>query len=165
LIDEESRHTIRHTNRLHEAELAAASFNDRLAVWLTHGLSSMSCAYLFSIIATIGLLGLMGSLNPFTFLLATWLSQQFIQLVSLSILGVGQRVIGRRQELQADETFLTSKQSFADIELILRHLDEQDEKIVETTQQVQALLTILREKELDSQMATHDDGHGRGRPA
>lgn len=138
------KHLVMHPTRMHAAELAAAGFNARLAVLLTRGLSSMWCTYLFTCIAFVGLLGLLGWLNPFTFLLATWVSQQFIQLTSLSILGAGQLVMGRHAELQADANYHTTNESFADIEMILHHLDEQDTLIKNTTLQIEALLTLLK---------------------
>lgn len=117
----------------------------------------MWCAYVFTVLAVIGLFGLIGWLNPFTFLLATWVSQQFLQLVFLPILSVGQNVLSRKQELQADEMFATSQKSFTDIEQIMRHLTAQDQKILEIEQinrQQLASLTALQ-AQLQAQLLTH----------
>ncbi len=73
-------HQPRNVNLLHEAEKAASGFNTRVAVALTKGTGTMWTAYIFTVLALIGLFGLLGWLNPFTFLLATWVSQQFLQL-------------------------------------------------------------------------------------
>jgi hypothetical protein len=95
----------RNVNTLHRAEQAAAGFNTKLALLITRGVGTMLCAYLFTVLALIGLLGLLGLLNPFVFLLTTWISQQFLQLVFLPILSVGQNVLGRHAELTADQTY------------------------------------------------------------
>jgi uncharacterized membrane protein len=115
-------HQPRNVNLLHEAELAASGFNTRVAVALTRGVGTMWTAYVFTVLAVIGLFGLLGWLNPFTFLLATWVSQQFLQLVLLPVIMVGQNVLGRKSELQADEQFNTTMSTYHDIEQIMQHL-------------------------------------------
>jgi hypothetical protein len=87
---EPHQHQPRNVNRIHEAEQAASGFNTRLAVVLTQGTGTMWTAYVFTVLAIIGLFGLLGWLNPFTFLLTTWVSQQFLQLVLLPVILVGQ---------------------------------------------------------------------------
>src|SRR6266852_1920723 len=89
---EPHQHQPRNVNLLHETEQAESGFNTRLAVALTKGVGTMWTAYIFTVLAIIGLLGLLGWLNPFTFLLATWVSQQFLQLVLLPVIMVGQNV-------------------------------------------------------------------------
>src|ERR1700693_2124911 len=84
--NEPHQHQPRNVNLLHETEQAASGFNSRLAVPLTKGVGTMWTAYIFTVLAIIGLFGLLGWLNPFTFLLATWVSQQFLQLVLLPVI-------------------------------------------------------------------------------
>src|SRR5258708_14930394 len=79
----------RNVNLLHETEQAASGFNTRLAVALTQGTGTMWTAYAFTVLAFIGLFGLLGWLNPFVFLLTTWISQQFLQLVLLPLIMFG----------------------------------------------------------------------------
>lgn len=124
-------HIARNSNLVHAAELATAGFNTRLAVLVTKWTGTMITAYLFTVLSIIGLFGLLGWLNPFVFLLTTWVSQQFLQLVLLPILAVGQSVLGRKQELQANEAYATTLKTFSDIEQIMAHLDAQDAKILE----------------------------------
>src|SRR5579864_6549961 len=87
---EPHQHQPRNVNALHAAELAAEGFNTRLAVVLTQYTGTMWTAYIFTVLAVIGLFGLLGWLNPFVFLLTTWISQQFLQLVLLPVIMVGQ---------------------------------------------------------------------------
>ena len=93
---EPHQHQPRDVNRLHEAEQAASGFNTRLAVALTQSTGTIWTAYAFTVLAIIGLFGLLGWLNPFVFLLTTWISQQFLQLVLLPVILVGQNVLGRK---------------------------------------------------------------------
>src|SRR5487761_1381077 len=115
-------HVPRNTNAVHADE---QTLNTRLAVFLTR------------------LVGLLGFLPPIVFLLATWLSQQFLQLVFLPILSVGQNVLSRKQELQANEMFSTSQHSFSDIEQIVKHLDAQDAAILAISQKIDMTTTRL----------------------
>src|ERR1700693_5011408 len=111
-------HKVRNVNRAHAAEIAAAGFNTRLAVELTRSVGTMWTAYIFTTLSVIGLLGLLGLLNPFVFLLTTWISQQFLQLVLLPVIMVGQNVLGRKAELLAEEQFTTTQETYDDIQKI-----------------------------------------------
>jgi len=123
-------HQPRNVNALHAAEQATAGFNTRLAVVLTQYTGTMWTAYIFTVLAIIGLFGLLGWLNPFVFLLTTWISQQFLQLVLLPVIMVGQNVLGRKTELQADEQFNTTMSTYHDIEQIMQHLSAQDAELL-----------------------------------
>jgi hypothetical protein len=131
-------HEPQNVNMLHEAEQTMAGFNQRLAVMLTGWVGSMECAWIFTGIAIIGLLGLLGLLNPFIFLLMQWLSQQFLQLVLLSVIMVGQAVLGRKSSIMADEQFHTTQDTYEDIKDIMKHLSAQDQKIVEILEHLEA---------------------------
>jgi len=133
-------HVPRNTNAVHADE---QTLNTRLAVFLTRLVGTMPTAYVFTFLAFVGLLGLLGFLPPIVFLLATWLSQQFLQLVFLPILSVGQNVLSRKQELQADEMFATTQHSFSDIEQIVKHLDAQDAAILAISQKIDTTTTRL----------------------
>ncbi len=148
------QHTPRNVNYVHAAEIMAAGFNTRLAVWLTEHVGTMWTAYAFAIIATIGLLGILNLLPPIVALLIAWLSQTFIQLVLLPIIMVGQNVLGRKSELQADEAYATTMKSYADIEAVMKHLDDLDEKIFALEKliklQTDSILTIVQKSAKDS---------------
>ena len=154
--NEPHQHLPRNVNLLHETEQAASGFNSRLAVALTKGVGTMWTAYVFTVLAVIGLFGLLGWLNPFTFLLATWVSQQFLQLVLLPVIMVGQNVLGRKAELLADEQFHTTMSTYKDIEQIMQHLSAQDAELL---RQAKMLLRLLEKNgislhQLESEGAT-----------
>ena len=148
------QHIPRNVNRVHEAEIAAAGFNTQIAVWLTEHVGTMWTAYAFAILAFVGLFAILGLLSPKVVLLVAWLSQTFLQLVLLPVIMVGQNVLGRKSELQADEAYATTMKSYADIEAVLKHLDKQDEKIYELQQLIEAqtnsILSIVQDMAKDT---------------
>jgi len=133
-----TQHIPRNVNRVHAAEIAAAGINTQIAVWLTEHVGTMWTAYAFAVLAIIGLFAILGLLSPIVALLIAWISQTFLQLVLLPVIMVGQNVLGRKSELQADESYATTMKTFADIEAVMKHLNEQDEKIFELEQLIKA---------------------------
>lgn len=125
-------HQPRNVNHIHREQQAAAGLNTRVAVWLTKNVGTMQCAYIF---AGIGIGSLVGVATNNVVLAAVFgsLSSYFLQLVLLPILSVGQNVLGRHQELQADEMFNTTQHSFHDIEEIMAHLSAQDQELLKQT--------------------------------
>jgi hypothetical protein len=67
---------------------------------------------------------------------------------------VGQNVLGRKSELQADESFATTMKTYTDIEAVLKHLDKQDEKILALEQlikvQTDSILSIVQDLAKDT---------------
>lgn len=124
LPDTKPRHVPQNVNLLHEAEQATASLNMRFAVWLTKRVGDMWTAYAFAFLALIGLLGILGILPPIIVLLVQWFSQTFLQLVFLPILSVGQSVLSRHQELQAEEVYHHMIQVNQDADAIKARQDE-----------------------------------------
>lgn len=114
-------------NEKHKQE--QQGFNDRIAVALTNGVGTMWCAYVFTILAILGFPGFQATPAQWV----QWISQTLIQLVMLSVIMVGQKVIGRHQELQSDEQFSTTQKIYHDIEQIIRHQSAQDEELLRQT--------------------------------
>lgn len=107
----------RNVNELHKSEHGV---NARIAVALTRVVGSMQTAYTFAVLAIVGLFAILGWLSPIVALLVAWTSQTLIQLVLLPVIMVGQNVLGRHQELQADEAFATTIKSYHDAEIIIK---------------------------------------------
>jgi hypothetical protein len=76
-------------------------FNEWLAIKITQGVGSMWCAYIFCLLA---LLGLPTALHPGGEGLIAWIAQTFLQLILLSIILVGQGIQGRSVEARDSET-------------------------------------------------------------
>ena len=147
-------YTPRHVNRVHAAEIAAAGINTQIAVWLTEHVGTMWTAYAFAVLAIIGLFAILGLLSPIVALLIAWISQTFLQLVLLPVIMVGQNVLGRKSELQADESYATTMKTYTDIEAVLKHLDKQDEEILALEQlikvQTDSILSIVQDLAKDT---------------
>jgi len=88
-------------------------FNAKFAVLITRLVGTMWCAYLFALIA---LIGLGPALKPGGEGIIAWIAQTFLQLVLLSVIMVGQNV----QSLAADAR---SANTYKDAETILDRLD------------------------------------------
>ncbi len=148
-------HQPRNVNKLHKEQLAAAGINKRIAVGLTKRVGTMWTAYSFAVLAIIGLFAILGLLTPIVALLVAWLSQTFIQLVLLPIIMVGQNVLGHHAELLAEEQYNTTKKTYADIESIMKHLDDQDASILKIVEKLEAqnglILKIVQQ--LDARMS------------
>jgi hypothetical protein len=89
-------------------------FNGWLAASITKGVGSMWCAYAF---AALALVSLPDAIHQGVFALVSWISQTFLQLVLLSIIMVGQRVLASASDKQALQTY-------KDAEAVLELTDE-----------------------------------------
>ena len=77
-------------------------FNAKIAVILTRGVGTMWCAYLFAIIA---FLGLGPALKPGGEGIVAWIAQTFLQLVLLSVIMVGSNVQSMAADARAQHTY------------------------------------------------------------
>jgi len=98
---------------LKEAMGEVDGFNAKFAVLITRLVGTMWCAYLFGVIA---LIGLGPALKPGGEGIIAWIAQTFLQLVLLSVIMVGQNVQSLASDARAANTF-------RDTEVILDRLD------------------------------------------
>jgi hypothetical protein len=80
----------------------ANGVNAKIAVFLTNIVGSMWCAYVFAVIA---LLGLGPALKPGGEGIIAWIAQTFLQLVLLSVIMVGQNVQSEASDLRSQHTY------------------------------------------------------------
>jgi hypothetical protein len=80
----------------------ANGLNAKIAVFLTNIVGSMWCAYVFAIIA---FLGLRPALKPGGEGLIAWIAQTFLQLVLLSVIMVGQNVQSVASDIRSQHTY------------------------------------------------------------
>ena len=107
-------------------EAEHVGINDRIALAITRAVGSMWCAYAFALVALIALpQALEGGLLAFV----QWLSQTFIQLVMLSVIVVGQNVLGQASDKRALLTYEDAEATFHEAQQIQAHLKAQDEAI------------------------------------
>ncbi len=109
-------------------------FNTRLALRITSGVGSMTCAYIFSGIA---LLSLPAAISTHSvIIIVSWVAQTFLQLVLLSIILVGQNVQSKASDKQALATFNDGEAALSEILSAQAHLLTQDELIKETQRKI-----------------------------
>jgi hypothetical protein len=100
---------------------AIGDFNAAVAVAVTKIVGTMYCAYFFTMIALVALPAALQQGSPTV--LVNWLSSNFLQLVLLPVIIVGQNVISRAQDAraEADHETLTALHELAKLEIeILR---------------------------------------------
>ncbi len=98
--------------------------NGRVALTLTTVVGTMWCAYAFAVLA---LIALPSALQDGSMLaIIQWISQTFIQLVMLSVIMVGQNILGRASDKRAEMTYNDADATFHEAEQIQAHLKEQD---------------------------------------
>jgi len=98
-------------------------FNGRFALLITTVVGTMWCAYAFAVLALVALPSALGS-GPLA--IVQWISQTFIQLVLLSIIMVGQNIMGKASDKRAEMTYKDADASFHEAEQIQQHLKAQD---------------------------------------
>ena len=119
-------HRPRNVNHLHQAEHERSGINQRLAVAVTKGLSTMTAVWL--VIAFMAVWIVFNSFGiwhfdpaPFALLL---IIINLPQIASTPLVMVGQSVISRKQELQADEEFARTVQIYRDAETLILQCSE-----------------------------------------
>lgn len=131
-------HVPRHVPAAHIRSLVHGSgvmgrFNAAAAVRITRVVGTMYCAYVFALIALVALPAAIQQGSPTV--LVNWLSSNFLQLVLLPIIMVGQNVISTSQDAraEADHETLTA----------LHQMSKQQIEILEGQNQI---LDLLRQK-------------------
>ena len=96
---------------------AVGRFNAAVAVRITRIVGTMYCAYVFTLIALVALPAAIEQGSPTV--LVNWLSSNFLQLVLLPIIIVGQNVISAAQDAraEADHETLTALHTMAQQQL------------------------------------------------
>lgn len=98
-------------------------FNATLAKWITEGVGTMWCAYAF---AALSLVALPQAINHGLLSIVQWVSQTFLQLVLLSVIMVGQQVIGAASDQRAVQTYADAEAILHEQQQIQAHLAAQD---------------------------------------
>ena len=93
---------------------------------LTTTVGTMWCAYAFAVLA---LVVLPDAIHGGVLTLVQWVSQTFIQLVMLSVIMVGQNILGRASDKRADMTYKDAEATFHEAQQIQAHLKAQDDAL------------------------------------
>jgi hypothetical protein len=121
-------------------------FNGKIALTLTTVVGTMWCAYAFAVLALFALPSAISSHDPMVMI--QWISQTFIQLVMLSVIMVGQNILGKASDKRAEMTYNDADATFHEAEQIQAHLAEQDAAVNALLDKVGAL-----EKQLSDALA------------
>lgn len=105
---------------------SAIGLNGKIAIVITTAVGTMWCAYVFSILA---LLVLPDAIKGGMLTFVQWISQTFIQLVMLSVIMVGQSIMGLAADKRAEMTYKDAEATFHEAKQIQAHLKEQDDAI------------------------------------
>lgn len=119
----------------------AARINSFLAIRITNIVGTMWCAYAFALIATIGLPAALG----LTFVpsrvrtVVLWVSSEFLQLVLLSVIIVGQNIQASASDKRAEATYKDADAVLHEAREIQHHLQAQDASIEHILARLDAL--------------------------
>lgn len=110
-----NEHVVHPKELLKKEEVGLAKFNTSLALKITNSVGSMWSAYLFGLLSLLSLPAILVLIAPHLrsvfpkFIIATsvitliaWISQNFLQLVLLPVIMVGQNVIQGQQDAKAE---------------------------------------------------------------
>jgi hypothetical protein len=91
----------------HKTDTRAQRFNAWLAIHITQIVGTMWCAYAFACIAFVGLPAVLGlTLVPARFSsIVLWVSSEFLQLILLSVIMVGQNVQSKAADARSQATY------------------------------------------------------------
>ena len=103
---------------------AVGTFNGRVALLLTRIVGTMWCAYAFAVLALVALPSALASGDMLA--IVEWVSQTFIQLVLLSVIMVGQNILGAAADRRSEMTYRDAEATFHETEQIQAHLAAQD---------------------------------------
>jgi hypothetical protein len=106
-----------------------ARFNTWLGLKITLLVGTMVCAYVFSVIALISLPSAITSGN--LTIIVAWISSNFIQLVLLPIIIVGQNVQAAAADKRSEQTYKDAEAVLAEALKIQEHLRAQDRSLEE----------------------------------
>jgi hypothetical protein len=120
--------------------------NGKVALILTTAVGTMWCAYAFAVLA---LLVLPQALDGGMLTFVQWVSQTFIQLVMLSVIMVGQNILGRASDKRADMTYKDAEATFHEAQQIQAHLKAQDDAVNALLDKIEKLDTPLAGRRAD----------------
>lgn len=124
-------------------------FNEKLALWSVTAVATMTCAYLFAILALVALPQALhdsftGGFQPLP--LVDWFSQSFLQLVLLSVIMVGQNIQARSSERKGEEQYNAVMEILADMRE--EHV-ERRETLIDVRTLTTGLMMMLEEMRVE----------------
>ena len=118
------------TNEIHKSRL---SKTDKIALFITSKIGTMSFFYLCLVLVTLPLI--FRSTLP----IIQYISSGYLQLILLPLILVTQNLQSRHSELRAQHDYETNLKAEKEIEAILLHLEKQDEIMLDILRKIEAL--------------------------
>ncbi len=116
-----------------------SKLNGRIGLRITLIVGTMWCAYGFALIALLSLPQAITSHN--LVIIVAWISSNFLQLVLLPIIIVGQNVQATAADARAIATYNDAAAILEDAKAIQAHLEEQDKKILAILAHLETMAT------------------------
>jgi uncharacterized membrane protein len=135
-------HKIVNVNDLHRYEQEHSGINQRIALRLTHLFQTAWAFWLLAI--WIAVLATIGHYNPLPWVLLLALASTPPLLLMVVVI-IGQSVIGRHQELQADETYEQACKTYQDTESLMK----QYSVLMEEVSQIKNTLAFIYNEQLN----------------
>jgi hypothetical protein len=104
-------------------------FNGRIGLAITTAVGTMICAYVFGVIALVSLPSAITSHN-LTVIIA-WISSNFLQLVLLPVIIVGQNLQARAADRRSEQTYKDAEAVLHEAIEIQKHLLAQDKVLAD----------------------------------
>jgi hypothetical protein len=123
--------------RVHEH--AGTGINARVAILITRVVGTMWCAYVFGVLAFVALPSAVQQHSPTV--LVNWVSSNFLQLILLPIIIVGQNI----QAKAADERAVLTYQDTELLVKLIRQNTQLTERIETLTKEVHAMTCVPKE--------------------
>ncbi|HXX91389.1 MAG TPA: hypothetical protein VEI83_14315 [Acidimicrobiales bacterium] len=127
---------VRDQRRIHHPN-PVIRFNARFGLFVTVIVGTMWCAYIFTGIALISLPSAITSHN-LTIIIA-WISSNFLQLVLLPIIIVGQNIQAQAADKRSEQTYKDAEAVLHEALQIQQHLEAQDKVLSDLVAKVAAL--------------------------
>jgi hypothetical protein len=125
--------------------------NARVAVWITVAVGSMTCAWLFALLA---FAGLPAALKPGNIGFLFWFSSDLLQLTLLSVIIVGQNIQASAADKRAEQTYLDAEAGLHEQAQAAAHLAAQDEQILAILERIDANTALTEEVKAAVRAAT-----------
>ncbi len=139
-------HSPVNVNEQHRQEQREAGLNQRIAVGMTRLFSAMPTFWL--ILAWIALWIIVNAtiahFDPLPWPLLLCLAS-VPQLPLMIVIMVGQGLLGRKQELQAEEQFHFTEKTYHDTEQLIQHLHAQDDQSQGQTRDIQYIARVVED--------------------
>lgn len=140
----ELRKKLTPANNVNTKHQEGLSTLDKLALWITDHVGSMN--FFFLIFAwTISWLGWNTlapqalRFDPFPAFVLWLFISNMIQIFLMPLIMIGQNLQSKHAELRAEEDFLINKKAETEVETILKHLENQNELILEILQKIEQI--------------------------